>query len=218
MKTLCHLSFLFLVYGLPIACGGTVSSSEPGGGVGDVDGSTRLGEPCVSADEDLPEFAGHSTTENTIERRDDDLVCLVTQFQGRQSCPLGQPAPNACAADADCDGERCVGGLCISCFTREGAPVTTAVCGQCSLRPSTEQAFFSCRCGRDEGQPDDGEPLCDCPSSMACEPIVPHLGLGPNPVAGHYCVRTNTVLFGSEDGCGEVAGYWNDECEGDAPY
>jgi hypothetical protein len=89
-----------------------------GGGVGD---------PCTPEDEYSPTFAGFKVTEENIESRSfqcQTRICLVNHFQGRVSCPLGQPAVGdvndprrkSCSLGSDgqpndsaCgDGEKCV--------------------------------------------------------------------------------------------------------------
>lgn len=83
---------------LPVAC--------QSGGVGD---------PCVPEDEYNSEFAGFKMTEENIESRSfqcSTRICLVNHFQGRVSCPLGQPAPTKCTGAGDTTscaaGETCV--------------------------------------------------------------------------------------------------------------
>jgi hypothetical protein len=66
---------------LPVAC--------QSGGVGD---------PCTPEDEFQPDFAGFKMTEENIESRSFQCatrICLVNHFQGRVSCPLGQPGLDA---------------------------------------------------------------------------------------------------------------------------
>ena len=57
----------------------------PSGGVGD---------PCIPEEEYLENFAGFKLTEENIESRSFQCktrICLVNHFQGRVSCPQGQP-------------------------------------------------------------------------------------------------------------------------------
>ena len=81
-------SFLYGLFGvvgvaavglLPIAC-------QAGG----------VGVPCIPEDEYNFRFSGFKVTEDIIESRSFQCatrICLVNHFQGRVSCPLGQPAP-----------------------------------------------------------------------------------------------------------------------------
>src|SRR6185503_19076682 len=77
---------------LPVAC--------QSGGVGD---------PCTPEDEYDSQFAGFKVTEENIESRSfqcSTRICLVNHFQGRVSCPLGQPGvsddPSATAGRHAC--------------------------------------------------------------------------------------------------------------------
>lgn len=72
-----------------------------------------IGDPCVPEDEFNPNFAGFKVTEENIESRSfqcQTRICLVNHFQGRVTCPLGQPPPQYCNPTAnDCSaGSRCV--------------------------------------------------------------------------------------------------------------
>lgn len=76
--------------------------------------SGGVGDPCTPEDEHDPTFAGFDLSEENIESRSfqcDTRICLVNHFQGRVSCPLGQPPPRFCGlpGDAPClEGESCV--------------------------------------------------------------------------------------------------------------
>jgi hypothetical protein len=81
---LCGLLGLISVVAL-----GTLPAACQSGGVGD---------PCTPEDEYKPDFAGFKMTEENIESRSFQCatrICLVNHFQGRVSCPLGQPALDA---------------------------------------------------------------------------------------------------------------------------
>lgn len=99
------LSGLFAV--ASIAGLGFVPSSCQSGGIGD---------PCIPEDEYNPGFAGFKVTEDNIESRSfqcQSRICLVNHFQGRVTCPEGQPPPTTCKEgdpDGKCDaakGEAC---------------------------------------------------------------------------------------------------------------
>src|SRR5262245_34116485 len=104
-----------LVVILPVAC--------QSGGVGD---------PCIPEEEFDPTFAGFKVTEENIESRSfqcQTRICLVNHFQGRVSCPLGQPAPVSCAGpdDTSCpNGQRCVPSAGFDCA--EGQSFQAYVC------------------------------------------------------------------------------------------
>ena len=76
--------------------------------------SGGIGDPCTPEDEHEPTFAGFDLAEEYIESRSfqcDTRICLVNHFQGRVSCPLGQPPPRFCGLpdDPPCfEGESCV--------------------------------------------------------------------------------------------------------------
>jgi hypothetical protein len=56
--------------------------------------SGGVGDPCIPEDEYNPQFAGYKVTEENIESRSfqcQTRICLVNHFQGRVSCPYGQP-------------------------------------------------------------------------------------------------------------------------------
>ena len=78
----------------------------PSGGVGD---------ECIPEDEYRENFPGFSITEENIESRSfqcNTRICLVNHFQGRVSCPSGQPQPVQCACDAgveECESAVCKG-------------------------------------------------------------------------------------------------------------
>ena len=58
--------------------------------------SGGVGDPCIPEDEFQADFAGFKVTEENIESRSFQCatrICLVNHFQGRASCPLGQPSP-----------------------------------------------------------------------------------------------------------------------------
>lgn len=61
------------------------------------DATAPVGTPCTANDEQNFRFRGYKVTEETIEVGSPQCggggVCLMNHFQGRVSCPLGQPAP-----------------------------------------------------------------------------------------------------------------------------
>lgn len=121
---------------LPVAC--------QSGGVGD---------PCVPEDEYNSEFAGFKMTEENIESRSfqcSTRICLVNHFQGRVSCPRGQPAPTKCTGVGDttsCSG----GATCVEASTL--APDCTKATAEtaCARAPGTtcDVARGICTCNKD---------------------------------------------------------------------
>jgi hypothetical protein len=80
-----------------------------------------IGDPCTPEDEYRGTFAGFQLTQENIESRSfqcESRICLVNFFQGRVSCPAGQPSKTTvsapfdavCSDDGDCSGddEKCV--------------------------------------------------------------------------------------------------------------
>lgn len=61
--------------------------------------SGGVGDPCTPEDEYDPQFSGFKLTQENIESRSfqcETRICLVNHFQGRVTCPYGQPAPVKC--------------------------------------------------------------------------------------------------------------------------
>jgi hypothetical protein len=78
----------------------------PSGGVGDV---------CTPEEEYKEDFSGFKVTVENLESRSfqcQTRICIVNHFQGRSSCPQGQPKPTACQQDGDCaklgEGIKCL--------------------------------------------------------------------------------------------------------------
>lgn len=196
------------VGGLPLAC--------QSGGVGD---------PCVPEDEYKADFAGFKVTEENIESRSfqcQTRICLVNHFQGRVSCPYGQPKPGTGARDEGCqlpdskDADK--NKSC--CLPGTNTAVDVEVCGQCaddSTRNALQAVYCSCRCGVAAGQEEDPNfNFCDCPTGYSCEQIRPFVGLGDPQLSGKYCIKDGTK-FTTEGSCGSVDGHFNPtQCKGAA--
>lgn len=116
-----------------------------------------MGDPCVPEDEYDPGFSGFSADGEVVHTGVWDCparVCVVDRFQGRKTCPLGQPEPPRCAGpnDASCPG----GGEC-----RE-AGEHLPPCGQagaCEEGLSCNTDTWRCEC--------DGA----CPEGFSCDPV-----------------------------------------------
>jgi hypothetical protein len=71
--------------------------------------SGGVGDPCIPEDEYKQNFAGFKLSEENIESRSfqcQTRICLVNHFQGRVSCPNGQPTPINCSDnESACDGD-----------------------------------------------------------------------------------------------------------------
>jgi hypothetical protein len=137
------LAGIVMVGTLPVAC-------QSGG----------IGDPCIPEDEYSTEFSGYDVAEEYIESRSfqcQSRICLVNHFQGRVSCPLGQPPPRSCGSpdDASCgEGQTCVESASISpACTPAGDASQCAGFGECD--PAT--GFCACDAG-------------DCPEGAHCDP------------------------------------------------
>lgn len=119
-----------------------------------------VGQPCTPEDEYSFRFPGFKLTEDVIESRSFQCatrICLVNHFQGRVSCPLGQPAPKDkngqpyCTQDPDsCDtaaGYECVlaGSYSPSCTYVENGDEDDAFCASQGAGGKCNPAGF-CEC------------------------------------------------------------------------
>lgn len=125
---------------------GLVPSSCQGGGIGD---------PCIPEDEYRGTFGGFQVQQENIESRSfqcESRICLVNHFQGRVSCPLGQPAKEVCTPG----GSACSEGDCVESATF--APDCTAdTADRCTSGTCTDNGY--CACGGAE----------DCPEGFFCQ-------------------------------------------------
>lgn len=110
--------------------------------------SGGVGDPCLPEEEYDSAFAGFKVTQEFIESRSfqcETRICLVNHFQGRVSCPLGQPPlelqscrpddPNACGGKegacvpSSTVPRSCVGGQTEGCCDEAtGVGCDTYVC------------------------------------------------------------------------------------------
>jgi hypothetical protein len=125
----------------------------------------NIGSPCVPSNEEDPNFTGFRVTEETIETgtsRCGTGVCLVNHFQGRVSCPLGQPKPAACSGPTDTScgfGAVCVEAAklspgCDPDAADEGASQCAGFGSVCNVKTRM------CQCTLSQ----------DCPSGSFCDP------------------------------------------------
>jgi hypothetical protein len=172
-----------LVIGILTAgCSGTTHTDGAGGasavGQGGSGGSSvqgALSSICLTADESDPNFSGFSATELGIETESaacSSKVCLRNHFQGRVSCPYGQPA---------------AGGGCF--LPSSSVPVAVAVDPQLEARQANVASICTCRCAGDGPGP-----YCSCPASMECAPLFQNLGVGgaAAAISGSYCIPTGS--------------------------
>lgn len=148
-----------------------VAGCEPGG----------VGDPCVPEEEYSATFSGFALTEVNVESRSfscETRLCLVNHFQGRVSCPSGQPDPaSASPAENVC---RIPG---------SDDAVETAVEPWDLDRTPERAVYCSCRC---DG-PDPNANYCECPSGYVCRELVPAFRRGKQrQLEGSYCVKSGT--------------------------
>jgi hypothetical protein len=176
---------------LPVAC--------QSGGVGD---------PCTPEDEFNTQFPGFKIELENIESRSFQCatrICLVNHFQGRVSCPGGQPAPtqcipankgtecNACKGDGDCRGGTCQGGQCSpqrACMLSQTYAPTCTTCDGTDPNcvPTTCPSGLMC---------DPNHGICTCTTSLmlngvnfACEPATDCTGSQCPEVLHSYVCHT----------------------------
>jgi hypothetical protein len=224
--------------------------SLAGGGCGDggdEGAQPRVGESCVPEDEQDAAFPGLRLGDEDADAASDACgggLCLANHFQGRVSCPYGQPEPKLCKDDGDCGGL----GAGVRCLDAQGTavcspgsgdpsadfetlgarhcyvpgtktPVAAPVCSQCSARPAERAVYCSCRCGPSSEVPsDDAGDFCSCPDGFVCAELSAGALAGGKSLVGKYCVRAGTE-YADQGGaeCGAVLGHWGPECQGTPP-
>lgn len=135
-----------------------------------------VGVPCTPEDEYSFRFPGFKLTEDVIESRSFQCatrICLVNHFQGRVSCPLGQPAPKDkngqpyCTPDVDIDGD---GNLDLkdSCDTQNGYKCVLAgsYSPSCNYVDGDEDDAFCVSQGA--GGKCNQAGFCECSSTADC--------------------------------------------------
>jgi hypothetical protein len=132
-----------------------------------------VGDPCIPEDEYTAKFSGFGVAEANVESRSfqcETRVCIANHFQGRVSCPYGQPDPQT-------EPNPAAG----PCYIPSSSDlVEVAVDPQLKERRAESTVYCSCRC---EG-PDKNASYCECPSGYSCSPLVPDLGLGQAQLVG----------------------------------
>ncbi|MDC3981666.1 hypothetical protein [Polyangium jinanense] len=127
--------------------------------------SSDVGNPCVPFVELDARFPGTKVTERNIVTNDfqqcETGICLINNFQGRTSCPLGQPEPTPCTGplDASCGPDQsCVesGVVPVPCDPQAadgGASQCANYGGACNAEHG------ACECTADE----------HCPQGTTCD-------------------------------------------------
>lgn len=153
-----------------------------------------VGAPCLPDVESSASFGNFHVTEASVELGSQGCqsgICLVNHFQGRVSCPYGQPGP-------EYEPARCF-------LPGSAESVSLAVEPQLVDRPPETSVTCSCRC---DG-PGDG-PFCPCPDGLVCEPLFDALGLpGEEAYVGSYCLSQDSIY-------NPAAGFPRGTCIGDS--
>ncbi|MBK8251496.1 MAG: hypothetical protein IPK82_02365 [Polyangiaceae bacterium] len=220
-------SFLYGLLGL-ISVGGmaVIPTACVAGGVGDA---------CVPEDEYSFRFSGFKVSEDIIESRSFQCatrICLVNHFQGRVSCPLGQPAPvnsqggEGCAPDRDgngnyvkgqgnCkDGDTCVeaGSFSPSCDPSQGDVANQFCIGLGAGQKCNEAGFCECATNADCLFTGSDVVSCDAKTkqcvSYAChkEGDCQQEGAAPKDNAGKACCLPGTDTPVTTPVCGQCKG------------
>jgi len=220
-------SFLYGLVGLVgVAAVGLVPVACTAGGVG---------VPCIPEDEYSFRFPGFKVTEDIIESRSFQCatrICLVNHFQGRVSCPLGQPAPRdkqelvGCEPDRDgdgvfingqgsCkDGANCVeaGSFSPSCDPTQGAAADAACQGLGAGVKCNPGGFCECGQTADCAFVTDAVVSCDAKTkqcvSYAChtENDCQQIGGTPEENAGKACCLPGSDTPITTPVCGQCRG------------
>lgn len=126
--------------------------------------SGGVGDPCVPSEEERASFGSFPIEENYLKTAFDHCasgVCLVNHFQGRVTCPLGQPAPTPCAGSGDTscgEGRACVEVATVPVYCDPGAQdggASSCVGHGTSCNPNKG----ACDCSDD----------AHCPAGTACD-------------------------------------------------
>jgi len=161
--------------------------------------STGVGDPCTPEAEYDTSFLGFDFHEVSTESADFQCfsrLCLVNHFQGRASCPYGQNKTGMGPGDAT----GCTTPFIHTPITGNGPngqpinpTVGATVLPQCLDRTSDLAVYCSCRCANVQGQTDDGEIYCKCPTGFSCTQLVSSIGGQTNQgLTGAYCIKSGT--------------------------
>jgi hypothetical protein len=163
-----------------LGCSGGTSTGSSGGASGAANAGV-IGQPCVIADENSPDFSGFATSEVNVATSATcgSGTCVGYHFQGRSSCPYGQASTDIDTLP-DTDPARC--------RTSNGEAVTVPVDPQLVERRAEDVVICSCRC---DG-PDATQEYCTCPSGFECAPLLQNIGLGGSGNTASYCIKTGT--------------------------
>lgn len=134
--------------------------------------SGGIGDPCIPEDEYSSAFAGFKLTEENIESRSfqcSTRICLVNHFQGRTSCPEGQPPPLACTPSDLANPGKDKG----NCAELLGDPKTTALCVEGDVLAEDCVPPADCSTANDcpnKGACTNKKCADPCPNGLSCDP------------------------------------------------
>jgi len=144
--------------------------------------SGGIGDPCTPEDEYLGTFPGFQVTQENIESRSfqcESRICLVNHFQGRVSCPLGQPKKTACSGIGDScgdDGECTLSATFANDCTADTADVDCngGACNAEGFCECSGEGRGNCPAFDDATTPEEEGYLCN-PDTKRCELHVCHI-------------------------------------------
>lgn len=175
--------------------GGTNGGNGSANG-GAAAGAQPLGAACVLGQELDPTFAGFSASSVAFDPSSaacESGLCLANHFQGRVSCPYGQPGQMGNPTVPKPDGPGGTGERCMVPGT--GQVVEVVVEPQLVERRPDVSVYCSCRCAG----PNPAAEYCQCPAGLECTELVPATGgLTAFPV-GSYCIKPGTDIDGVTD-------------------
>ena len=172
--------------------------------------SGGIGDPCVPEDEYQQYFSGYAITQVNLESRSfqcETRLCLVNHFQGRVTCPYGQPDPNM---DNRPDWQRCH----VPGTTDSANLIKVPVNKQFTKRLPADAVYCSCRCA---GVDPEGR-YCKCPTGFQCVSLLDYVErLGAKELAGSYCVKDGTEYIQGETDRGTACTPTNPNAEPPEP-
>lgn len=135
-------------------------------------GDVEVGAPCTPSLESDPLFAGFKITETTLEAGAPECgggICMVNHFQGRVSCPLGQPEPTDASGGVGCVPEVDSQGHAVeaqgSCLAGEVCKEAGSLSPACD--PSDADADTTCL-ATGVGSKCNAEGFCECATNADC--------------------------------------------------
>jgi hypothetical protein len=165
-----------------------------------------VGDPCIPEDEYDPQFPGFKLSLENIESRSfqcQTRICLVNHFQGRVSCPLGQPDKGATKSCAVQNGDLSVSGDQSKCDTGEDCVESVAIAQDCDpAAPNTCPPPGAC---------DKTGKFCQCEQQPLQLP----------PASGYICDgkthQFRAFICHTKNSCQQIGKTVAENCNGGAP-